>query len=73
MEIMEKQPKTTAGQRPRKGWQRVTAKQPQSNQTRETFRRDAPSPCQEILAKHDSELNEQQLTDDQTDSKIICF
>ena len=71
MENMEEQSKATAHQRPAKGWERVTPKHPQPRETRETFRRDAPSPGQEILAKYDAELDEPEASDE--DSQVICF
>ena len=61
-----------APRRPRKGWQRVMPRQTQPRSTRETFRRDAPSPAQEILAKHDAELDAQ-APQDEGESTVICF
>lgn len=68
---MEDTPKRTQP-RPRPGWQRVTPKQSHEHATRETFRRDAPSPVQEILAKHDAELDDQAGKSDD-ESSIIHF
>ena len=44
--------------KPRRGWERATVRAPQPSRVRETFRADAPSPREEILAKADAELGE---------------
>ena len=47
---------TAEYRRPRRGWQRITARSRRTLQPRTTLRRNAPSPAEEILAKHDAEL-----------------
>ena len=64
--------KGSAGQRPQRGWERVTVKNPENAQARATFRIDAPSPSDEVLAKHDADLCEQPGTEDESE-RITCF
>lgn len=64
--------KTSVSQRPRREWERVTAKRQDDLQVRATFRIDAPSPSQEVLARHDADLSEQPDTEDPSEH-IICF
>lgn len=61
-------------QQSRKGWQRAAAVEPPPPEVRETFRVDAPSPSEEILAKHEAELGNQEATDtDGEETQVFCF
>lgn len=59
----------TIDERHRRAWERPVVSRPEATQTRETFRVDAPSPIQEVLAKHEAELD----VDIDEESEIICF
>ena len=67
--VEEKRP---AVQRPQRGWERVTAKNPERTEARTTFRIEAPSPSDEVLAKHDAALDETPDADDLSE-EIVCF
>lgn len=66
--VGEKKP----GAAPRRGWERVKAEPRETAHARETYRSNAPSPGEEILAKHDAELQDTPETDE-APPHVFCF
>jgi len=69
---------------PRRGWQRTTVQARPPSRARETMRTDGPSPGQEVLAKHEAELEVQkkvsepepvsdQAAADNQSAQTFCF
>jgi|GEM_PF-6256395 len=55
-----------------KAWERKVVTPRNPTQSRATYRTDAPSPGEEILARYDAEVDDQPV-DDSAPPEVFCF